>query len=274
MGKFDKYDSTPALPGGARAVTTTSNSSAALAKIEARAQSTAAAGGPESARRSPTVAIALDATGSMYALIQSAKDAIGEIMRLAADRLGRPLEIELLVYRDYDQAQRVLESSGKSKDNTHLARWLAKIEALGGGGNGGEAVEVALDQVLSDGKFACVLLAGDEPSNSASSIAKAGRQGKITAKQIATKLRERGIPIHAFVVGDCQRTIQDFQKLAELSGGKSGRLDGTREMIDLAVMAILASINGPAAAASYASSINLTPNTEAFVLALTDGRTK
>jgi hypothetical protein len=210
----------------------------------------------------------------MYGLIQSAKDALGEIMRLAADRLGRPLEIELLVYRDYDVPQQVLERSGKSTDHNRLVQWLAKIEALGGGGNSGEAVEVALDQVLADGKFACVLVAGDEPSNSASSINRAGREGKNTAKQIAAKLRERSIPIHTFVVGDCQRTIVDFQRLADLSGGKSGRLDGTREMIDLAVMAILASISGPASAASYASTIKLTPNTEAFVLALTDGRTK
>jgi len=271
MGKFDKYENTPALPGGPRAVVPTSATSV-LAKIEAKAHTTAASGGPESARRPAAVAIALDATGSMYSLIQSAKDAIGDIMRVTAERLGRPLEIELLAYRDYDVPQQLIERSGKSIDQSKLAGWLAKIDARGGGGNSGEAIEVALDQVLADGKFACVLVAGDEPSNSAASITKAGRQNKSTAKEIAAELRKRRIPVHTFVVGDSERTLLDFQRLADLSGGKSGRLDGTREMIDLAVMAILASINGASAAASYANSIQLTPNTRAFALALTDGR--
>lgn len=272
MGKFDKYDNTPALPGSRRDVSVSREPTAELAKIEARAQSTAASGGPASAHRAPTVAIALDATGSMYRLIQSAKEAIGEIMTLAAARLGRPLEIELFAYRDYDVPQQLIERSGKSTDHNKLSSWLAKIEALGGGGNSGEAIEVALDKVLADGKFACVLLAGDEPSNSAANIREGGRPNQLEARQLAGKLRERGIPIHSFVVGSSQRTITDFRKLADLSGGKCGRLDGTREMIDLAVMAILASIEGSAAAASYAKTIQLTANTRAFALALTDGR--
>lgn len=273
MGKFDKYDHTPALPGSRRDVTISPDSKSELAKIEAKAQHTAASGGPASAQRVPTVAIALDATGSMYGLIQSAKDAIGEIMSLAAVRLGRPLEIELLVYRDYDVPQQLIETSGKSTDHEKLACWLSTVEALGGGGNSGEAIEVALNHVLADGKFACVLLAGDEPSNTAANIRAAGRQNQRDARYIAGKLGERHVPIHSFVVGNNQRTATDFRKLADLSGGKSGRLDGTREMIDLAVLAILASIEGATAAASYAKTIQLTANTRAFVLSLTDGRT-
>ena len=271
LGKFDKYEAAPALPGSQKGVPATQPSSDELSKIEARARQTAAAGGPASAHRTPSVAIALDATGSMHALIQSAKDAIGKIMRHSAVQLGRPLEIELFAYRDYDIPEQLLERSGKSTDHNKLAAWLAQIEARGGGGNGGEAVEAALSEVLRDASFACVLLAGDEPPNSPSLIRRTGRKNTPDAKQLAKLLGERRIPIHAFVVEDDPRTVRDFAGLAEVSGGKSGRLDGTREMIDLAVLAILASIKGASAAGKYAQTLQLTPNTRAFAEALLGG---
>jgi hypothetical protein len=268
MGKFDKYEDRPALPGSQKGVAVRRPLSEELSRIDAQAQKTAAAGGPESAHRTPTVAIAFDATGSMHSLIQSAKDAIGEIMRRAADQLGRPLEIELFAYRDYDVPEQLLERSGKSTEHSKLVAWLAKIEALGGGGNSGEAVEAALSEVLRDGNFACVLLAGDEPPNSAAFIRRSGRQSTPDAKQLAKLLGEQRIPVHSFVVEDDPRTVRDFASLSLLSGGKSGRLDGTREMIDLAVLAILASIKGASAASKYAQTLQLTPNTTAFVQAL------
>jgi hypothetical protein len=218
--------------------------------------------------KTPSVAIALDATGSMHALLQSAKDAIGEIMRRTATELGRPLEIELFAYRDYDVPQELLLRSGKATDHHQLASWLAKVEALGGGGNDGEAIEVALSSILEDGRFACVLLAGDEPPNSLASIRGAHRQNQSDSMTIARLLGEQRIPVHSFVVGNDRRTVRDFATLSELSGGKCGRLDGTREMIDLAVLAILASIRGVAAARRYAESVQLTENAQAFADAL------
>jgi hypothetical protein len=271
MGKFDKYEDKPALPGARTGLSVRQPISDQLAQIEMKARKTAAAGGPASAHKAPTVAIALDATGSMHSLIQSTRDAIGEIMRRTATELGKPLEIELFAYRDYDVPEQLTERSGKSTDHNQLTAWLAKVEPLGGGGNDGEAVEAALEHVVGDGRFACVLLAGDEPPNSSASMRQAGRQNHPDAKQLARKLGGQGVPIHSFAVGDDPRTIRDFAALSNLSGGKSGRLDGTREMIDLAVLAILASIKGVAAATKYASSVQLTENTKAFAQALLDG---
>jgi hypothetical protein len=269
MGKFDKYEEKPALAAGpGRAIVTRDAVVEELARIESAAQKTAAAGGPPSAVKAPRVAMALDATGSMASLLQSAKDAMSEIMRRVAAELGRPLEVELIIYRDYDVAQELLSRSGRSTDHAKLARWLSKVRAMGGGSNEGEAIEAALAPILLDGTFACVLLAGDEPPNHVRSIKAAGRPNDLDAMQIARLLGERNIPVHSFVVGADSRTIDAFAKLSELSGGKSGRLDGTREMIDLAVLAILASIKGVDAARRYADSISLTRNTQAFADAL------
>ena len=200
----------------------------------------------------------------MAALLQAAKASIAEIVTKSTREAGRPIEIELFVYRDYDVPAHLLERSGRSSEPQKLIKWLAGKHATGGGANDGEAIEAALQPILDDGAFDVVLLAGDEPSNSRSSLAAAGRRNTRNAHDLAQELGAKQIPIHSFVVGDDPRTQTDFATLSKLTGGQTGRLDGSAEMIDLAVMAILSKLKGSESVRSYMNRTRLSDNSRAF----------
>jgi hypothetical protein len=264
LGKFGKYGgSNPLLPGGNSPGSTPSRAAEIIAKAEAQARVGSVAQRiiyGDKAR----IAIALDATGSMAGLISSAKSSISEIVRRATREAGRPIEIELFAYRDYDVPRRVLERSGPSSDPGPLIDWLARVTATGGGGNDGEAVETALQAIVDDGTFAVVLIAGDEPSNSAANLVGAGQRNARTAHDLARELGTAQVPIHSFVVGHYPDTERDFRALSKATGGQTGRLDGSAEMIDLAVMAILSKLKGSDSVRRYMAGAQLTDNSRAF----------
>jgi hypothetical protein len=265
LSKFDKYGgSQPLLPGQGAKGTALRPSRAAeeIAKAEALASQSDAA--DRLIFGDPThVAIALDATGSMAQLLRATKDAIGEIIARVSREADQPIEIELFVYRDYDIPNRLIERSGRTPQPQRLIGWLSGVEALGGGANEGEAVEAALEAILGEGTFGVVLLAGDEPSNGANTVAQSSRDGR-TARDLARALGQQKVPVHSFVVGNDVRTVADFRLISELSGGKSGRMDGSKEMIDLAVMAILDRLKGAAGVRKYMEGRQLTDNSQAF----------
>jgi hypothetical protein len=263
MSKFEKYD-LPATTGGQIAEVAQGS---ALARALERGRRTAALPGAAArlaGSRKIRAAIALDGTGSMGHLIDTARTAINEIVRRVTAEAGVDAEMELFVYRDYDVPHALLERSGASTDPAKLAAWLKRINPEGGGANDGEAVETALDAILSDGSFTVALVAGDEPSNSAQTVRRNGRQGARTALEIVRDLRSRQTPVHTFVVGDHRATAIDFGRLAEAGGGKTGKLDGSRDMVDLAVMSILASAQGSSAVHRYMEHHQLTANARAF----------
>lgn len=208
-------------------------------------------------------AIALDATGSMASLITNAKKSIGQIIRRVSKEAGVPIEIELFAYRDYDCPEEILARSGLSSDPSRLEQWLGGVRAHGGGGNKGEAIESALAAVRSAQDFRCVLVAGDEPSNAAGHLRSIGVQSP-TARDLAKDLGDAGTPVHTFVIGDRASTKADFAILANSSGGRTGRLDGSREMIDMAVMAMLASLTGASGVERYMANNQLTKNSADF----------
>ena len=183
---------------------------------------------------------------------------------------GEPVQIQLLAYRDYDCEQDVLERSPMSNRPETLISWLKGIAAHGGGGNDGEAVELALTEVLDGPRVRAVIIAGDEPPNSSRSITAAGRQSP-TAIELAKRFGNEQIPIHTFVVGERASTVRDFKQMAALSGGKSGFLDGSREMIDMAVMAMLSALKGRDGVQAYMRKTKLSPNAQDFGSLLLSG---
>ncbi len=214
-------------------------------------------------------AIALDATGSMAPLIDTARDALGEIMRRVSREAARPIRLRLYVYRDYDApVQQLLEHTDLTGDVPQLEDWLQQRKANYGGGNDGEAVEVALADIAKRDEVDAVLLAGDEPSNSRDHMSAYGHTQSSTAHDWARRLKERSTPIHAFVVGHRPSTLVDFPTIAQLSGGCHGRLDGGADMIDMAVLAMLKSLAGEAAARRYAEGHALTDNAREFAALL------
>ena len=268
MGKFDKYGAVPPrLPGAGTAVSTPTDGVVARLLADGPRQGSSSIGG-----RRAKIAIALDATGSMGPLIAAARQAIGAIIHRASREAERPIRIELFAFRDYDVPHQLLDRSGISTDPAQLARWLGGVAPAGGGGNDGEAVEAALDAVLAAGDFATVLLIGDEPSNSRANLTRAGKAQSPTAQDLARRLGEARTPVHGFVVGQSPRTIADFAEIARLSDGKSGRLDGSAEMIDLAVMAIIASLKGMESVRRYMAGKQLSANAASFGQLLLGGK--
>lgn len=265
MGKFDKYGgSGPLLPGSSSGGTSIIGASKAH-EIIAKAQTEAKKADSEKLiyGEKSRVAIALDATGSMANLIGAAKRSIGKIIERASKEAARPIEIEIFVYRDYDVSNIVMQRSGLTSETGKLVAWLNNVTTEGGGGNDGEAVEAALQAIHEQGHFLTVLLAGDEPSNSPVDVAKANLKSR-TAIELAHDFKARKIPIYTFVVGSDPRTINDFKKISDVSGGQSGRLDGSEEMIDLAVMAILANLKGRDSVKRYMDEASLSKNAKDF----------
>jgi hypothetical protein len=225
-------------------------------------------------RSSGPFAIALDATGSMATLIDMAKRSIQEILTRVMRQAGRPVEIMLVAYRDYDVPNDIVVASAPSKDHNALISWLGQIQARGGGGNDGEAVERALQTISEAGRFDAILVAGDEPPNSRAFLQSVNRKDASVAEDMARRFALTNTPIHTFVVGDDPRTIKAFAQLATLSGGRSGRLDGSAEMIDMAVMAMLAALKGSEAVKDYMRDYHVTAQGAEFGRRLIEGPKK
>jgi hypothetical protein len=203
-------------------------------------------------------AIALDATGSMAGLIDMAKKSIAEILKRVIDGAGRPVEIMLVAYRDYDVPNEIVVTSAATKNANALIAWLNKIAAHGGGSNDGEAVESALEAISAAGTFDAVMIAGDEPPNSRATVQAMRGRDALQAEDYSRRFAQANTPIHTFVVGNDPRTANDFAQLSSLSGGKSGKLDGSNEMIDMAVMAMLAKLKGNEAVRTYMKDYHVT----------------
>jgi hypothetical protein len=203
-------------------------------------------------------AILLDATGSMSALINEARRDITEIINRISTEANCQVEIEVIIYRDYDVPNhQLIEYSGLQSDPSLLRSWLSKVNVLGGGTNDGEAIEVALARGLQIQNLTAVMLAGDEPANSAEHIRQNGPAGMKSAAQLAADFGKQACPIHAFVVGQRASTVQSFKQIADISGGKAGYLNGSNDMLDMAVMAMLSSLRGRAAVEKYMKERNL-----------------
>jgi hypothetical protein len=216
--------------------------------------------------------------------IADVRDRISEILARVRAQLGRPIRVQFLCYRDYDvfdprnqmASKELLETSPMTEDAQALSEWLAKVEACHGGNNYGEAIETALEAAcqITTGQrlgIAAVLLAGDEPSNRRADLDIIGRHQTATAHDWARRLGEQKVPIHAFVVGDRPDTITDFDEIARLSGGKTGRLDGSTSMLNMAVLAMLAALGGADAVRSYTTQHQLSAPEEAFATRLLTG---
>jgi hypothetical protein len=219
-------------------------------------------------------AIALDATGSMAALIDMAKRSIQEILTRVMREAGKPVEIMLVAYRDYDVPTDIVVASAPSEDANALISWLGKIDARGGGSNDGEAVERALETISEAGRFDAIVVAGDEPPNSRAFLQTVTRKDAPVAEDLARRFSQTGTPIHTFVVGDNPRTVKAFANLASLSGGQSGRLDGSAEMIDMAVMAMLAALKGSEGVKAYMRDYHVTSQGAEFGRLLIEGPKK
>ena len=116
-----------------------------------------------------------------------------------------------------------------------------------------------------------MLLVGDEPANRRADLDAVGRHRTTTAHGWARQLGEHKVPIHTFVVGDRHDTVVDFEAIARLSGGKTGRLDGSESMLNMAALAMVAAVGGADAVRRYTTQHRLSAPEQAFATLLLTG---
>jgi hypothetical protein len=216
-------------------------------------------------------AMALDATASMTPLISMAKEAIKQIMGRVIAEAKVPVRVQLFVYRDYDVPAIIVEHSPLSGEANELAGWLNGIRADGGGANNGEAIEQGLLAIERAGAFDAILLAGDEPYNSRAHLDKLGKSSVPTAADLARRSGQVKRPIHTFLVGSYADARRALQEIATASGGCFGQLDGSEAMIDMAVLAMLASLKGTAFIKDYMGRTALSHSGKEFATLLLKG---
>lgn len=225
----------------------------------------------------------LDATGSMEDLIGDAKAAVGKIVTHVNGEVQATVQFRFVAYRDYGDGADIIQASERSEDPGYLAEWLEGVKAEGGQ-DIPEAIEHALLEVLRQNPPPdVVLLAGDAPSHTKEQLRVERRaQTTKTAVEIAQDFRAADIPIYTFVVRQKvqipqareieTQTIQDFQAIAQTSGGVSGVLDGSDAMLEMATMAILHRVGGKVAVDRFAERRALSPGARNFQARLGPGR--
>lgn len=218
MGELDKFSGKGVVPSISKSLTTSGTQTPAWAQGAKRQDTNSADGILHGA--SGRFAIALDATGSMAGLIEMAKRSVQEILTRVMRQAGRPVEIMLVAYRDYDVPNEIAVASAPSKDHNALISWLGTIQARGGGSNDGEAIERALEAIGEAGRFDAIVVAGDESPNSRAFLRTVNRGDAPLAEDMARRFSQANTPVHTFVVGDDPRTIRAFAQLASLSGGQ------------------------------------------------------
>lgn len=170
------------------------------------------------------VVFALDTTGSMSGLIQTAKDKIWSIANSMASAQPAPeIAIGLVAYRDRgdDYVTQVFDL------NTDLDAIYAQLIDFkaNGGGDGPESVNKALDDALHEmtwsqdsDTYKTVFLVGDAPAHM-------DYQNERQYPELARLAAKRGIVINTIRCGNAQNTQQQWQQIAAATNGNFFSVD-------------------------------------------------
>lgn len=160
----------------------------------------------------------LDTTGSMSGLIRTAKEKIWSIASTMAAAQPTPaIRIGLVAYRDRGDAY-VVRTVDLSDDLDSVYAELMQFEA-GGGGDGPESVNAALDAAVEDMSWSeagqaykVVFLVGDAPPHM-------DYQDEPGYPEIVARARERGIVVNTIQCGNVAATRVPWARIASLGGG-------------------------------------------------------
>jgi hypothetical protein len=199
------------------------------------------------ARMTSRTLVLMDATGSMSALLDKAKNSVKTMFTEARSVLaqasgceGLTFEVQFAVYRNYNApAEHLLQYSGWEADPQNLFTFMDTITPAYGMGS--EAIEVGLWHVnnevarkRADQRYQVILI-GDMPPNSREEVA-AKRGGRGEAYWGSTKFKQAThyeaelrrlvtecVPVHAFYVNTNAR--EAFSSIASASRGSCLALD-------------------------------------------------
>ena len=182
--------------------------------------------------------VAIDATGSMSRTLDACKHTVMTMFIeayevLKQQRRNGAFELQICFYRNYSSGSGdILLASTWESEPANLTAFVDKVRVSGGQGN--EAIEVALQHVNSEAKATQVILIGDMPPNTIAEVDKKRRDSRHawsetrfatptnTEAELA-QLKRSGIPVHAFWVDESAE--EAFQRIAAETGGRSDELD-------------------------------------------------
>jgi Mg-chelatase subunit ChlD len=170
------------------------------------------------------VVFVLDTTGSMGGLIQAAKEKIWSIASTMAAAQPTPqIRMGLVAYRDRgdDYVTRVVDLTA-DLDSVYAA--LMQLQA-GGGGDGPEAVNQALDQAVNRVSWSqearaykVVFLVGDAPPHM-------DYQDDVKYPVTLAAAKAKGIRVNTVQCGDLGETAREWQQIAQLGDGRTFQVE-------------------------------------------------
>jgi hypothetical protein len=179
------------------------------------------------------VAFVLDTTGSMGGLISAAKEKIWSIATTMAQASPAPeIRIGLVAYRDRGDAY-VTNVVDLSRDLDSVYAALASF-AAGGGGDGPESVNAALDDAVSRlswsqdaASYKAIFLVGDAPPHM-------DYHGERKYPEIVAAAASRGIVVNTIQCGSLTETVAAWQRIASLGQGRYFRVEQAGSAVAIA----------------------------------------
>lgn len=176
------------------------------------------------------VAFVLDSTGSMGGLIEGAKQKIWSIANEFVNRRPAPdLRIGLVTYRD--RGDEYITKSFDLTDDIDTVYTNLRSFAAGGGGDGPESVNQALDDAVhkfhwskGDGALRVIFLVGDYPPHM-------DYKGDVKYQVSCQDAARAGIIINTIQCGGESSTTPVWQEIARLSEGQFVQLSQTGDMV-------------------------------------------
>lgn len=174
--------------------------------------------------------IAFDATGSMGSYWSSAKEALGRVVEEISKKCGGKVAVQMVAYRDDNDAPRDLESSVFTNDEATLKAFITKQHCFGGD-DYEEAIDTCLNHVVREMPSRTILL-GDAPAHTNIQ----GRDGYSQARNLGAG----SSPVFTLRCHERRELVDNFTRIAELSGGKSFALVNISDMVDIIATIIAA----------------------------------
>jgi len=188
-----------------------------------------------------------DATGSMKSVWLKAKGHIREMVQRINKIGGEGIsELMWVGYRDYCD-KNILEYSNWTSNSDELLKFVEKIKCTGGGGDGPEAVEVALKFANETEGVTRIILIGDAEPH----LEGKGNMMPFFKKVLETDyevesriLAAKGIPVYTFYMYEEAPLKDSFTNIAAITGGKACPFGDVNTLIDVISENVLDDIGG------------------------------
>lgn len=182
-----------------------------------------------------------DTTGSMYPCLQQVRKNLDSIVTRLFKELPE-LRIGIGANGDYcDKGRPYITAHTDLTNNLHdLTKFISSVQSTGGGGNGGEAYELALHETRtkyswSDDAIKVLVMIGDEVAHKKGFRDYNGQVSVHDWREEARALRDQGVLVYTIQALDQrgQNAAAYYSELAETGGGMYLRLDQFSEIVEL-----------------------------------------